>query len=210
MTELARCSVFIVDDHPVVRDGISQLLVQKGFAICGEADGGADALRLAAVARPDVFLIDLSLGEESGLDLIAALPLHQAKILVYSMHTEANYIQGALAAGAHGYATKREIVPTLVEAISAILAGERYLSPLAAQALAGAQLEPSPVLPGVLSEREREVFLLLGKGYTSTELTERFGVSYSTVQTYYARMMEKLSIDGMKELRRLAISLKMQ
>lgn len=206
MTELAGTRVFIVDDHPVVRDGVSLLLAQKGFVVCGQADNCEEAQRLAASSSPDVLLIDLSLGEGSGLDLIAALQTLPAKILVYSMHRDVRHIKAALAVGAHGYVTKREVASTLVEAIAAILSGERYLSPLASQAIDILPPEEQRSVPSRLSEREREVFRLLGEGYTAAELAEHFGISYSTVQTYFTRIMEKFGVTGAKELRRLAIT----
>jgi DNA-binding NarL/FixJ family response regulator len=182
------------------------LLAQKGFVVCGQADNCEEAQRLAASSAADVLLIDLSLGEESGLDLIAALQNLPAKILVYSMHRDVRHIKAALAVGAHGYVTKREVASTLVEAIAAIRSGERYLSPLASQAIDTLPPEEQRSAPSRLSEREREVFRLLGEGYTAAELAEHFGISYSTVQTYFTRIMEKFGVTGAKELRRLAIT----
>jgi DNA-binding NarL/FixJ family response regulator len=208
MNETAGTRIAIVDDHPVVRDGVSLLLAQKGFVVCGEADNCADALLLAESSSPNVMLIDLSLAKENGLDLIHAVHTLGVKILVYSMYCDARHIKAALALGAHGYVTKREVASTLVDAIQTTLSDGRYLSPLAAEAMAGATARELPGGATQLSEREGELFLLLGEGYTATDLADHFGISYSTVQTYYVRIMEKLGVTGAKELRRLAITYK--
>ena len=208
MLDPAGIRIFIVDDHPVVRDGVAQLLSQKGFVVCGEADNCDDALRLIAPAAPRILLIDLSLGEESGLDIITAMREGGMKMLVYSMHCDAFHIRAAFAAGASGYVTKREIASTLMAAIAGTLAGERYVSPLAAQALDNAPPVERVISVDRLSERERGLFRLLGEGYTAAEIADHFSISYSTVQTYYTRIIEKLELTGVRELRRHAINFK--
>jgi len=206
MFEPADIKIFLVDDHPVVRDGVSLLLSQKGFVVCGEADNCADALQLMAASPPDIVLIDLSLGDESGLDIISEIQDGPMKILVYSMHRDVRHIKAAFAAGAHGYVTKREIATTLVDAIAATLAGERYLSPLATQAIGDARPEERSTAMTRLSEREWDVFRLIGEGYSTAQLADHFDISNSSVQTYYVRIMDKLGLSGVKELRRHAIT----
>lgn len=197
--------VFLVDDHPAVREGLSLLLTTKGIAVCGEADCQEEALRLLSVVTPDVVLVDLSLGRESGIDLIAELP-RSVKTLVYSMHDDAERIEAALSAGANGYVTKREIAGTLLDAIRCILAGGCYLSPVAAEAATQQVVsDESRVIVELLSDRELEVFRRMGEGYSTTDLAIHFDISPSTVETYYARIMDKLRLSGTKDIRRRAI-----
>lgn len=198
---LAGVRVLLVDDHPVVREGLSLLLSNKGLVICGEAGCRDEALPLIASAAPDIALVDLSLGEESGIDLITEIQGSGMKILVYSMHDDGERVEAALAAGADGYVTKREMAATLLAAIAAVLAGDLYLSPTAgAGRRAGERLEMER-----LSEREREVLHRMGEGYSTADLAHHFDISPSTVETYYVRITEKLGLHGVKELRLRAI-----
>lgn len=205
-TVLQGVRVFLVDDHPAVREGLSLLLSSKGLVVCGEADRGVDALpRLAGVAV-DVVLVDLSLGKESGIDLIAALRESGTKTLVYSMHDDRGRVEAALVAGANGYVTKREMAVTLLQAINSVLAGECYLSPVAAEALKqGASSDDSRPVVARLSEREQKLFCKMGEGYSTADLAQHFAISSSTVETYYARILEKLKLSRTKELRLMAI-----
>lgn len=205
-TALQGVRVFLVDDHPAVREGLSLLLGSKGLLVCGEADRGADALsRLSAVAV-DVVLVDLSLGEESGIDLIAALRESGVKTVVYSMHDDRERVEAALAAGANGYVTKREMAATLLEAISSVLAETCYLSPVAAEALQqGIEPDDHRHAMNLLSEREQKLFCKMGEGYSTADLAQHFAISSSTVETYYARILEKLKLSRTKELRLMAI-----
>ena len=199
--------VFLVDDHPAVREGLSLLLAHKGVDICGEASCKDEALPLLATAAADIVLVDLSLGDESGITLLETLrKKDQAiKCLVYSMHDDAERIQAALAAGANGYVTKREVAATLLAAIAAILAGERYLSPVVEAALQQAVPDESRLIDELLSERERELFRKMGEGFSTADLAQYLDISPRTVETYYVRIMEKLGLVGVKEIRQKAI-----
>lgn len=197
--------VFLVDDHPAVREGLSLLLANKGLVVCGEAGRGEDAVALLSSAAPDIVLVDLSLGNESGLDLIAALRKVGIKILVYSMHDDGEKVEAALAAGAGGYVTKREVAATLLEAIRRILAGGSYLSPIAEVARQRTAPDEGRLVVERLSERELELFRKMGEGYSTADLASHFDISPSTVETYYARIMEKLDLSGAKEVRLKAI-----
>jgi DNA-binding NarL/FixJ family response regulator len=197
--------VFLVDDHPAVREGLSLLLANKGLIVCGEADHREDALRLLSTANPEVVLVDLSLGDESGIDLIEAVRESGMKILVYSMHDDAGRVEAALAAGADGYVTKREMAATLLEAIGSVLAGDCYLSPVAEAARRQAVPVEGVVMVERLSDRELELFRKMGEGYSTADLARHFDISPSTVETYYARIMEKLDLFGAKEIRLRAI-----
>lgn len=197
--------VFLVDDHPAVREGLSLLLANKGLVVCGEAGCREDALQLIGTVAADIVLVDLSLGKESGIDLIAALKKCGAKTLAYSMHDDGERVEAALAAGASGYVTKREVAATLLEAIRNILAGGCYLSPIAEAARQQTAPDEWRVVVERLSGRELDVFRRMGEGYSTADLASHFDISPSTVETYYARIMEKLDLSRAKEIRLKAI-----
>jgi DNA-binding NarL/FixJ family response regulator len=127
--------VFLVDDHPLVREALGQLLAGAGMAVAGQADGNATALAHPALAASRLTVVDLALGEENGIDLIKRLTARGLAVVVYSMHEGSTVIRRALDAGAAGYVTKREAAQSLLEAIRAVLAGDRYLSPRVMAAL---------------------------------------------------------------------------
>jgi DNA-binding NarL/FixJ family response regulator len=127
-----RVRIFLVDDHPLVRQGLALLLEQAGFAIGGEADGAQGMLAHPGLASAQVVVLDLTLGPASGLELIPTLCRRGLRVVVYSMHEEAAIVRRALVAGASGYVTKGEAALSLVEAIRAVLAGGNYISPRAA------------------------------------------------------------------------------
>lgn len=198
--------ILLVDDHPAVREGLSLLLSQKGIVICGEAENSAQTLQCLTTANPDLVLVDLSLGRESGLGLISELNERGVKSIVYSMHDDAQHIESAFAAGARGYVTKREMATTLLDTIREALSGLRSVSPVAAQILAEKHISGHSRIPlERLSDRELEVFRRIGAGDTATDIALMFGISHRTVESYYARIIEKLGLGGVKELRRLAI-----
>ncbi len=145
-----RISVFLVDDHPLVRQGLALLLAQAGFAIAGEADNAPSTLAHPGLATAQIVVLDLGLGSASGLELIPALCQRGLRVVVYSMHDEPTIVRRALAAGAAGYVTKGEAAQSLIEAIRTVLAGRNYLSPRAADALAPAVADPehSPATMG--------------------------------------------------------------
>ncbi|MGA9752037.1 MAG: response regulator transcription factor [Acidobacteriota bacterium] len=206
MSEEPRSPVrlFMVDDHPAVREGLRLLLEQEGIAICGEAGDSAAALREIPASSPDLVMVDLSLGRESGLVLLRELArsVHKVPLLVYSMHEDAFHIGQALAAGASGYATKREISAVLAQAIRELLAGRRYVSPRARDALGA--VPPGQQKPEPLSPREIQIYQFLGEGYSTAGIAEELGVSRRTVDSYYARILDKLDASGMEDLRRRA------
>lgn len=197
--------VFLVDDHPLVRQGLATVLAQAGFTVCGEAGNGAETLRHSQLASAELAIVDLALGDENGLDLIAALRARGVRVLVYTMHEEPSRVTGALAAGAGGYVTKREVGQYLVEAVRGVLAGKPYVSPRAAAVLAKSEPSRCAHDPS-LSEQQRHVYRLLGEGASADEIAAELQLSPRTVESYCARMIEKLGLSGMKELRRQAIA----
>ncbi|NVN91052.1 MAG: response regulator transcription factor [Desulfuromonadales bacterium] len=198
--------IFLIDDHPAVRQGLKLLLSQESHIVCGEAGNGTETFARIGSSGADVALLDLSLGEENGLDLIEAIGRLGASVLVYSMHEDAETIEKAFAHGAKGYVTKREMADVLLAAIADLHAGQRHISPRAAQSLANRALSlPEPKRESLLSDRERQILTLLGQGESNADIAATFSISVRTVETYYSRIIDKLSLDGMKELRRYAI-----
>jgi DNA-binding NarL/FixJ family response regulator len=191
--------LFLVDDHPSVRAGLAHLLQAAGFTVAGEAETGSETLSHPALATQPLVVVDLALGEESGVDLIKRLCLRGVPVLVYSMHESAHMIRRAFDAGAGGYVTKREAAHSLVEAIRAVCAGSRYLSPRAAAAFH----EPTPL--DSLSGQQRQIYRLLGQGFSNEEISRRLDISIRTLESYCARIMDKLGVQGTKELRQHAI-----
>lgn len=198
--------LFVIDDHPVVRQGLGLLFTQASHIICGEAGGGREALERIGPAGADVAILDLSLGDESGLDLIDGIRAAGVAVLVYSMHEDAATIEHAFAAGASGYVSKRESEDALFLAVADLLAGRRHVSPRAARSLAKrAQSAPAPESRHPLSEREAAILARLGQGESNADIAAALCISVRTVETYCARLAAKLELDGMKALRRYAI-----
>lgn len=204
--------ILIVDDHPLVRLGFAQLLSdEEDLVVCGEAESAAEGLRLVGELAPDLVVIDLSLKGTSGLELIKQVRSRRPDLpmLVCSMHDESLFAERALRAGAQGYIGKREAPEDLVTAARAVLAGERYLSPRFAARLEAAGLGPREDLPepmAVLSDRELEVFELIGRGHGTREIAERLGLAVKTVETYRENIKEKLLIESAPELARRAVT----
>lgn len=200
-------SVLIVDDHPAVRQGLGLLLEPEGITVCAEADSRAGAAAACRQHRPDVVLVDLSLGDEDGAVLLAELRDMGLPSLVYSMHEDGLHVKQAFAAGAQGYVTKREVHRVLVQAMREVADGRRFISPRAAVALAEQVTDdPADTILGELSHQEQEVYRLLGIGETTKQIAAAMKISTRTVESYSDRILVKLGLDGMHELRRHAIS----
>jgi len=190
--------IFIVDDHPLVREGLTNLINRQSDLIaCGEAKDSAEAIAGIAKERPDVAIIDISLTNESGLELIKHLSKQfpQVALIVLSMHDEALYAERALRAGARGYVMKHETSKSVLASIRRVLTGEIYVSERIVNRMAlrlsssGRAVARSPVER--LSDRELEIFQLLGQGRTPSEIAGDLNLSLKTVQAYCARAKEK-------------------
>lgn len=207
MTEAEQVArIFLIDDHPAVRKGLRLLLSQEAHIICGETGNAVETLEQIGTSGAHMALLDLSLGEESGLDLIGEIRALGIRVLIYSMHEDANTIEKACAAGAHGYVSKREAEDLLLAAVADLLAGNSHFSPRIAQSLANRVLTaPQLKKESLLSEREQQLLSMLGQGETNIGMAAVFGISVRTVETYFARIIVKLNLNGMKELRRFAI-----
>ncbi len=207
-----RTTVFIVDDHAIVRRGLEQLINQEtDLVVCGEAENMQTALEAMKTLRPDVALVDLSLGGESGLELIKDIKVRYptVAVLVLSMHDELFYAERALRAGAKGYIMKLQAADQILGAIRQILSGEIYLSgPMAAKVLrkvAGGKSEISRSPIERLSDRELEVFQLIGIGVGTRHIAERLSRSVKTVETYREHIKQKLDLKDATELTQAAI-----
>lgn len=199
--------IFLVDDHPAVRQGLSLLFGQAGHVVCGEAESIAETLERIELARPDVVLVDISLDNESGFDLLPILRERGIKSLVYSMHGDCATIEQTFSAGAGGYVTKRDNTDSLLEAVDDVMAGRRHVSYRAAQCLAQKVLAKGRGnRESLLSERESLILGLLQKVLTTSEIADQLNISPRTVESYYTRIIDKLKLDGMKSLRRYVLA----
>ncbi len=200
--------VLIVDDHPVVREGLTaKLSTQPDLEVCGEAEDIAGALALIESARPDVCVVDISLKSGDGIDLIKRIKARDesARVVVWSMHRENLYAERALRAGALAYVHKGKATREILQAIRSALAGKVYLGEDASARLlgrlvgAGGKLsERGPI--ETLSDRELEAFRLMGQGLVTEQVAEAMHVSPKTVETYRARIKEKLGVSNITEL----------
>jgi DNA-binding NarL/FixJ family response regulator len=208
----AKARIFLVDDHPLVREWLTNLIHQQAdLVVCGEAESAPPALEAVLKLRPDIAIVDISLKGASGIELIknirAAAP--EAAVIVLSMHDESLYAERALRAGARGYIMKRETAKKVISAIRQVLQGKVYLSePMRAhfaEKFVGGD-PPATSLPiNQLSDRELEVFQLLGQGYETRQIAVSLNISMKTVQAFCARIKEKLSLMSATELLREAV-----
>ncbi|HEX4079852.1 MAG TPA: response regulator transcription factor [Rhizomicrobium sp.] len=204
--------VFLVDDHPLVREWLTNLLNQLvDLRVCGEAAGAGKALDGIRATQPDIAIIDLALPEGSGLALIKSIKAEMpgTAIVVLSMHDERFYAERAFRAGARGYVMKGESTSSIAAAIREVLGGRLYLSPRMqaafAERFADGDLSSLHAPAKKLSDREIEVFRLLGQGYETRRVAQSLNVSIKTVQAYCARIKEKLQLANASELLREAI-----
>ena len=211
-TTASKRGVFIVDDHSLVREGLTNLINrQSDLFVCGEAKGSAEAVEGITKEEPDVAIIDISLANESGLELIKNLvkQLPQLAVIVLSMHDEALYAERALRAGARGYVMKHETSKSVLASIRRVLAGDIYVSERIvnrmALRLSSARRSAASSPVERLSDRELEIFQLLGQGRTPSEIARDLNLSLKTVQAYCARAKEKFGVTSLTELLRAAI-----
>ena len=208
-------SVLIIDDHPLFSRGLSQLIeTQKDYKVTGIAKDHDEAIKMLNELSPDLAIVDLNLGQEDGLELIkdilAVKP--QTKILVLSMHDERYYADRALKAGAKGYIMKEEAESNVSTAINTVMQGNIYLSE--AEQKRHAELVQNknvnktsePIdLVSTLSDRQLQIFTLLGKGLGTVEIAEKLKLSIKTIDTHKENMKEKLNCESATELRKMAI-----
>lgn len=204
--------VLIVDDHPVVRQGLAQLISQeKDLEVRGYAEDAFQAMQAIKDVRPDMVVVDISLKDTSGMDLIKDMKIQypDLPILILSMHDESLYAERALRAGAKGYIMKHEATERVITAIRRVLAGQIYVSDTMAAkmvsklATGAAAQNISPVER--LSDRELEVFRLIGEGHKTRDVADKLHLSVKTIETYRAHIKEKLGFKDGNELFRFAV-----
>jgi DNA-binding NarL/FixJ family response regulator len=200
-------TVFVVDDHPIVRQGLTLLINQEAdLAVCGEAEEMHSALPAIQSARPDILIVDISLNGPDGLELLKNVRITSPRlpVLILSMHDESIYAERALRAGANGYIMKQEATEKVLVALRRILSGEIYVSDRIANSMLrhyvrGANpSEHSSVSD--LTDRELEVFRLIGEGHGTRQIAETLHLSVKTVESYQAHIKEKLSLRSAREL----------
>lgn len=207
-----RRRIFLVDDHTVVRNGLAELLNQSpDLKVCGEASTAEETLERIEDAKPDIAIVDLTLGEMTGLELIKNLKLRmpQLPVLVLSMHDESFYAERCLRAGAKGYIMKKEAIEQVGQAVRQVLDGNVYLSQkmsdqfLLAVARGDAAKIDSPV--NLLSDRELEVFECIGRGLGASEIARKLHLSVKTIESYQAKLKEKLNLKDSSALFQFAL-----
>lgn len=202
-----KTKVLIVDDHPIVRQGLIQLIHQeKDLTVCGEAESARQALGVVEKTAPDVAIVDISLGGTSGIELVKNLKVRYPRllILVHSMHDEALYAERLLRAGASGYIMKQEATERVLNAIRKVLGGEIYLSERMGakmmQQLVGGKTASTGSPIERLSDRELEVFGLIGQGHGTRQIAEKMHLSVKTIESHRAHIKEKLNLKSANEL----------
>jgi DNA-binding NarL/FixJ family response regulator len=194
-------AILIVDDHPMLRRGLAALIEgEPDLAVCGQAASCEDALRIIGQGKPDLAIVDLGLEGSDGLELIKAIKASHPEVMtmVLSMHDESLYAERAINAGARGYVTKQQLDDTILVAIRRVLDGGIYLSKkmsarFAEKYLAGGSLKDDSPL-AVLSDRELEVFRLIGQGGSTREIAERLNLSPKTIESHREHLKQKLTL----------------
>lgn len=204
-----RLRIFLVDDHPLVREWLTNLINQQSdLMVCGEAESAPVALSEIERLKPDVVIVDITLADGSGLELVKDIKKVSVESisLVLSMHDELTYAERALRAGARGYVSKRDSTRQIVDAIRRVMDGRIFLSDdmkglMAEKFLGGA----APGDVSLLSDRELDVFQMLGQGKETKEIADSLKISIKTVQVYCSRIKEKFQLANHTELLREAI-----
>jgi DNA-binding NarL/FixJ family response regulator len=199
--------LLIVDDHPLFREGLRQMIERNPeLTVCGEAADAGEAMQAIAAQKPDLVLVDISLGGASGIDLIKNIKAQfdDLPILVVSMHDESLYAERALRAGAVGYVMKHEPAKTVKAAISKVLAGEIHLSERMSTSMLSRLMRGKPAEPifplQTLSDRELEVFRLLGEGKGTRQIAQEMNLTIPTINSFRARIKEKLNLKTSTEV----------
>ena len=204
--------ILLVDDHPVLRKGLVRLIDAKDeFAVCGEASTATDAMVLIRDLKPDLVIVDIGLPGTSGIELTKTIRTEFPKIpvLILSMHEEVLYATRALRAGAMGYIVKQDAIDNIATALREALSGRRYLSPVIAEQMqpngSEGDADPGSDPISLLTDREFEIFELIGKGHEVREISDALGVSPKTVETHRTNIKEKLKLKNSRQVARLAV-----
>ncbi|MBV9761095.1 MAG: response regulator transcription factor [Acidobacteriaceae bacterium] len=205
--------VFIVDDHPIVREGLAQMVRREpDLAVCGAAEDAPSALQMIEALKPDILIVDISLHGPDGLDLLKSVRAKDPMlpVLILSMHDESIYAERALRAGANGYIMKQEATENVLVALRRILNREVYVSPRIANKMLQRFVSAGPAhahhsFIDELSDRELEVLRLMGEGHGTRQIADELHLSVKTVETYQAHLKEKLALRNSRELVQYAI-----
>jgi DNA-binding NarL/FixJ family response regulator len=204
--------VLLIDDHPIVRQGLALLIDREpDLSVCGEAEGSHTAFHAVATLHPDIVVLDISLSGPDGLDVLKEIrtKTQNLPVLILSMHDESIYAERAMRAGANGYIMKQEATDKVLVAIRRILQGEVYLSErltntMLQQFVRGASpVKSSPLVN--LTDRELEVFRLIGEGHATRQIADQLHLSVKTIESYQAHIKEKLALRNARELVQHAI-----
>jgi len=209
MTEKATIRVFIADDHAIVREGLKQILADsRDIVVGGEAENGLDAIRLFPKSRCQVILLDISMPDKNGIEVLKQIKKEypDTQVLMLSMHREDQYAIRSLKAGAAGYLTKQAAPKELVVAIRQVASGQKYVSAALAQALAS-QVGDDHATPvhDTLSDREYQTLTLIASGKTVSDIAVELSLSVKTVSEYRARLLVKMKLKNSAELTHYAI-----
>lgn len=207
-----KSKVFVVDDHPIVRQDLALLINRESdLTVSGEAEDAQTAMQAVIAARPDILVVDISLNGPDGLDLLKEIRMRypDLPVLILSMHDESIYAERALRAGAQGYIMKQEATEKVLVALRRILSHEIYVSERIAnrmlQRYIGSRSVGGPPSIADLTDRELEVFRLIGEGHSTRQIAEELHISVKTVESYQAHIKEKLSLRSARELVQHAI-----
>ncbi len=211
-TTAKKSKVFVVDDHPIIRQGLALMINREpDLSVCGEAQDAHTAIQAVATAKPDIMIVDISLTGPDGLDLLKDIRMRypELPVLILSMHDEGIYAERALRAGAQGYIMKQEATEKVLVALRRILTREIYISERIAnrmlQRYIGSRGTGRPSSIADLTDRELEVFRLIGEGHSTRRIAEELHISVKTVESYQAHIKEKLSLRSARELVQHAI-----
>ena len=211
-SQTKKCRVLLVDDHPIVRQGLALLIDREpDLAVCGEAEGAHTAFHAIITLKPDIVVLDISLSGPDGLDVLKEIRSKTASlpVLILSMHDESIYAERAMRAGANGYIMKQEATEKVLVAIRRILQGEVYLSDRLTNTMlqqyvrGAAPAKKSPLVN--LTDRELEVFRLIGEGHGTRQIADELHLSVKTIESYQAHIKEKLALRNARELVQHAI-----
>ncbi len=214
---MSKKTILIVDDHPLFREGLKSLIARNpGFEVVGEAGNGADAIRMAKEMKPDLAVVDISLPDRSGLDIVRELRdlLPQTRIMIVSMHSKIDYITEAFQAGATGYVVKESAADRLVQGLQAVVKGEFFLDSSLSHSVVRRLIEfpekeakITDSMYGSLTPREQQIMRLLAEGRSTRDIAANLYISPKTVENHRASIMDKLNLHSTFELVRYAARL---
>ncbi|MBZ0258857.1 response regulator transcription factor [bacterium] len=212
MMQQSQASIIIVDDHPIVREGLKQIIQQDGrLTVCAEAENYQSALDLIEAHQPDIAIVDLSLKQSSGLDLIKEISSRwsRVKILVLSIYDEMLYAERAIRAGANGYVMKQQAMINILDGIHCVLRGETFVSEAVSKHLLSTltmkRIDNNEDYIGNLSNRQLQIFQMYGQGMKTRAIAGELNISIKTVESHREHILEKLHLNDSSEMVRIAI-----